>query len=69
MWLLFGISNTKIISEHGQKYSNSAQAKICCISEQNIEENYQLWDIINVLALGIIQKSPNMHVKHNLLTL
>ena len=40
VWLFFGISNVKMVSEHSQKYSNSAQAKICCTSEQSIEENY-----------------------------
>ena len=44
------------------KYSNSAQTKNCYTSEQNIEQNHQLWDIINVLALGIFKTFPNMHV-------
>ena len=51
----FGLSHAKMISEQGQNILTVHRQKISCTSAQNIEQNYQIWDIINVLALGNIQ--------------
>ena len=53
VWLFFGTSNGKMISQQGKKCFNCT-GKNLFPSKQNAPENYQLKDITNVLTLAII---------------